>query len=356
VQWRRVVAATRFVDRQHSLEMRDEPRIDLREFAHFVAAHAALERLKEPVKAIRPGDVELFAQQCGGDFGRRPPGRARLERADRFAQRLLERAADGHHFADGLHLRGEGGVAAGKFLELKLGNFRDHVIDGRLEGAGRLAGDVVGNLVEGHAQGELCRDLRDREPGGLTGQRGTARNAGIHLDHGHAARFRIDGELDVRAARLDADRANNGGGRVAHALVFLVGERLRGSDGDRIAGVNAHGIEIFDRADDDEVVAAVAHHFELVFLPADDGFLDERLAHRARVERAGDRVDKFLVVVGDRAAGAAERERGADHNRVAELVGKLDGLRNIGDDGGRRNFEADLAANVLEEQAIFGDA
>ncbi len=28
---------------------------------------------------------------------------------------------------------------------------------------------------------------------------------------------------------------------------------------------------------------------------------------------------------------------------------------NVGDHGGRRNFEADLAADVLEEQAIFGD-
>ena len=212
-----------------------------------------------------------------------------------------------------------------------------------------------GNFVQGHAERELCGNLGDGETRGLAGKRGTPRNARVHLDHDHAAGGGIDGELNIRAARFDAHGADNGGGRVAHALVFLVGERLRGGDGDRIAGVNAHGIEIFNRADDDEIVAAVAHHFELVFLPADHGFLDERLADRAGVERASDGVDKFLMVVSDRAARAAQREGGADHNRIAELVGKLDGFGNVGDDGGRGNFEADLAADVLEEQAVFGD-
>ena len=193
------------------------------------------------------------------------------------------------------------------------------------------------------------------KPGGLAGERGAARDARIHFDHGHAAGFGIDGELDVRAARLDADFANDRGGRVAHALIFLVGERLRGRDGDRIARVDAHRVDIFDRADHDEVVAEVAHHLKLEFFPADHGFFDQRLMNGARIERAGDGVRKFLVVVRDRAAGAAERERRANHDRVAELVREIDRFGNIGDDRRRGNFEADLAADVLEEQAIFGD-
>ena len=43
---------------------------------------------------------------------------------------------------------------------------------------------------------------------------------------------------------------------VAHALVLLVGERHRRRDGDRVAGVHAHRIEVLDRADDDDVVRA----------------------------------------------------------------------------------------------------
>jgi hypothetical protein len=42
---------------------------------------------------------------------------------------------------------------------------------------------------------------------------------------------------------------------VAHALIFLVGQRLRRRHGDRIAGVDAHRVEVLDRADDDAVVA-----------------------------------------------------------------------------------------------------
>jgi len=47
----------------------------------------------------------------------------RLERANSLLQRFLERAPDGHHFADRFHLRAKGGVRAWKFLELPFGNF-----------------------------------------------------------------------------------------------------------------------------------------------------------------------------------------------------------------------------------------
>ena len=67
----------------------------------------------------------------------------------------------------------------------------------------------------------------------------------------------------------------------------------------------------------------IAHHFELVFLPAEHGFLDQRLVHGAGVERARNGVGKFLAVVGDRAARAAQRERRANHHRIAKLVGEL---------------------------------
>ncbi len=71
-------------------------------------------------------------------FRRRAPRGVRLERANAFLQRFFERAADGHDFADGLHLRAERGVGAGKFLELPLRNFHDDVVDGRLEGSRRF--------------------------------------------------------------------------------------------------------------------------------------------------------------------------------------------------------------------------
>ena len=108
-------------------------------------------------------------------------------------------------------------VGAGKFLELPLGNLDDDVVERRLEAGRRLARDVVGDLVERVADGELGRDLRDGKAGGLRRQRRRARDARVHLDDDHAAGLRIDAELNVRAAGLDADLADDGDGRVAHA-------------------------------------------------------------------------------------------------------------------------------------------
>ena len=73
-------------------------------------------------------------------------------------------------------------------------------------------------------------------------------------------------------------------GRVAELLVGLVGERHLRRDRDRVAGVHAHRVEVLDRADDHDVVGAVADDLELELVPAAHRLLDEHLADRARRE------------------------------------------------------------------------
>ena len=128
----------------------------------------------------------------------------------------------------------------------------------------------------------LAAILAIGKPGGLGGQRGGAAHAGVHLDDHHAAIGGVHGPLHVGAAGFHADLAQDRDRVVAHDLVFLVGQRQGRSDGDRIAGMHAHRVDVFDRADDDGVVGGVAHHLHLVFLPAQQAFVDEDLAHRAR--------------------------------------------------------------------------
>jgi hypothetical protein len=77
----------------------------------------------------------------------------------------------------------------------------------------------------------------------------------------------IHSKLDVRPAGLNADFANDGNRRIAHRLVLAVGECLCRGDGNRVAGVYAHRVEVLDRADNDNVVRQVAHQLEFVFLP-----------------------------------------------------------------------------------------
>ena len=211
---------------------------------------------------------------------RRP---VRPSSSDRMPLRndFLERAADRHRLAHRLHLRRQRRIGFGELLEVPPRNLGDDVVDGRLEGGGSEAGDVVGDLVQVIAERQLGRDLRDRKPGGLRRQRRRPRHARVHLDDDHPAVFRVHRELDVRAAGLDADPADDPPRRIAHPLVFLVRQRQRRRDGDAVAGVDAHRVDILDRADDDEVVGDVAHHLELVFLPADDRFLDQDLVDGA---------------------------------------------------------------------------
>ena len=71
---------------------------------------------------------------------------------------LLERAANGHRFADAFHLRGERGIGLREFLEGETRNLGDDIINARLEARGRLARDVVLEFVEQVADGEFGRN------------------------------------------------------------------------------------------------------------------------------------------------------------------------------------------------------
>ena len=127
-----------------------------------------------------------------------------LTRAVGLQERLAERPADAHRLADGLHLRPERRVGAGELLEREARELDDDVVERRLEARGRRLREVVRDLVERVADGELRCDLRDRVAGRLRGERGRARDARVHLDDAQLAGLAVARELDVRAAGLDA--------------------------------------------------------------------------------------------------------------------------------------------------------
>src|SRR5690606_42019192 len=70
---------------------------------------------------------------------------------------------------------------------------------------------------------------------------------------------------------------------------FRVRHRHGRRDGDGVAGMHTHRIEVFDGANHAKVASAIADDFELVFLPAeetlfDEAFVDGALAKRPRSE------------------------------------------------------------------------
>ena len=77
--------------------------------------------------------------------------------------------------------------------------------------------------------------------------------------------------------------------------------------------MHAHRIDVFDRADDDTIVSAVAHHLHLEFFPSQNRLLDEHLTHRRRVEPGADDIVELGAIIGDPAAGAAKGKGGADN-------------------------------------------
>src|SRR5690606_41900885 len=135
----------------------------------------------------------------------------------------------------------------------------DHVVDRGLERGGGGPGDVVGDLVERVPDGELRGDLGDREAGGLGGQGRGARDARVHLDDDDPPVGGVDRELDVAPAGVDADLAQDGDADVPHVLVLAGGEGHGGGDRGRVAGVDAHGVYVLERADHRDGVIVVAH-------------------------------------------------------------------------------------------------
>jgi hypothetical protein len=166
---------------------------------------------------------------------------------------------------------------------------------------------------------------------------------------------RVHRELDVRAPRLHSHGADDADGRVPHGLVLLVGEGLRGSHGDGVAGVHAHGVEVLDGADDDHVVLEVAHQLQLVLLPAQDRLLDEHLSHRARLQPSGHDLLELLQVVGGAAAVPPRVKEGRTMAGKAHRLQDGLALRHRGGGAALGRVQADLRHLPLEGQPVLGE-
>ena len=117
--------------------------------------------------------------------------------------------------------------------------------------------------------------------------------------------------------------------------------------------MDAHGVDVLHGADLDDIARRVPHDLELDLLPAGDGALDEDLAHPAEVDAPVGDLPQTGLIVGDAAAGAAQRIGGADDDRIADAPGEghgiLHGLHHVGGDAGL----PDLLHGVLKALAVL---
>ena len=280
---------------------------------------------------------------------------AHFQAAQGFLERLLEGAAHGHHLAHRFHLGGQSAVSGREFFKRKTRNLGDHIVNAGLEARRRgTPGDVVAQLVQGVAHGQFGGHLGNGETRGFGGQRGRTRHARVHLDHDHAPIHGVDRELHVGAAGVHPDFTQHRQRCVAHDLVLLVGQRLRRGHGDGVARVHAHGVEVFDGADDDAVVRLVAHHFHLKLFPPDQGFFNQQFVGGRSFQAAlADRLELFRVV-GNTAARAAQREAGSNHHGKADSLLYRPGLVQAVGDARARRAQPNAGHGFLEFLAVLG--
>ncbi len=328
-----VLAHTRF-HVHDGLELGDEPWVDLAVFVYFGFGHAHAQCLCDHAQTVwrrcanggANGVLGAFALFVTGDFDLIETRQAGFEATQSLLERLSKCTANRHDFTDRLHGGGQDWRCAREFLEGKTWDFGDDVVDGWFEGRRRrAAGDVVVQLVQRVADCKLCRDLGNREAGGLGGECRRARNTRVHFDDDEAAILRVDGELHVRAARFHADFAQNRNRCIAHHLVFFVRQRQGRGNGDRVAGVNAHRVDVFDGADDDAVVGLVADDFHFIFLPAENRFFDQHFGGWGCIETAADDFEELRTVIGNAAARATHCEGWADNCGQADDIDSLRG-------------------------------
>ena len=184
-------------------------------------------------------------------------------------ERFFEAATDGHGFTDRFHRCGENRRTAFELFKGKARNLRDDVIDRGFEASRCLACDVVENFVEGVSNGKASSNFRDGKPCCFAGKCRRSTHPRVHFDHHHIAVVGVDGELNVAASRSNADFTNDGDGLIAKSLVFPIGEGLGWSNSDRIPGMYPHRVEVFDAADDHDVVRQITHHLEFKFFPTE---------------------------------------------------------------------------------------
>ena len=118
--------------------------------------------------------------------------------------------------------------------------------------------------------------------------------------------------------------------------------------------MNAHGVDVFDRADDDAIVRFVANHFHLIFFPAENAFFNQHFADGACGDATGADALKFVDIIGDAAARAAQGEARANDGRQAHEGQGEHGFFNRVGHLGLGAFQPDLVHRVAEFQAVFG--
>ena len=275
-----------------------------------------------------------------------------FQRPDRLHQRALKGVVDCHDLSGGLHLGAQEAGGMNEFVKGPLGDLHHAVVQSRLKAGRSLAGDGVGDLVEGISQSDLGRHLGDGVSRGFRCQGRGPADPGIDLDDRVFEAVGVQGELHV-AAPLDLQSGDNVQRRRTKHLVLPVRQGLGGSHHDGVAGMDAHRVHVFHVADGDHVAGPVPDDLVFNLLPAGDASLDQHLPHPAQADAARCDLVELRAGAGDASSGAAQGIGRPDNHRQTDLRGEIHGvlhaLHHFGCDAGL----ADPFHGVLEALPVL---
>mmetsp|Transcript_42300 Transcript_42300/g.106728 ORF Transcript_42300/g.106728 Transcript_42300/m.106728 type:complete len:1156 (-) Transcript_42300:1205-4672(-) len=300
------------------LQAVQEPAIDTRELVHALHRVAVAQRLRQHRHAHRGGYAQPLVAHLAAEAALEAVQATGAHHAQRLLDRLLEGAADRHHFAHALHAGADHLVDALELVHVPARHLHHHVVQRRLPAGGGHLRDRVAQLGQRLAQRQLGRHKGQRIAGRLAGQRTAAREPRVHLDDKVLLRAGVERELDV-ALTHDAQMSRYLDAHLAQHVVLGVGERLAGCHHDRLAGVHAQRIKVLHVAHCDAVVVGVANHLVLDLLPAFHRSLDQNL--RCCGERLGGQRLEFLFILDDATTKTTKCESRTDHNWITDCGG-----------------------------------
>ena len=117
--------------------------------------------------------------------------------------------------------------------------------------------------------------------------------------------------------------------------------------------MHADRVEVFNRADDHDVVIFVAHHFEFVFFPPKNRFFEQNLGGRRILDTCAGNAVKIFFVVGHAGAKSAHGEGRTHDHGVTELFGRFKSFRHGVHNDRTCRFAARALYHAFERFTIF---
>ncbi len=109
-------------------------------------------------------------------------------------------------------------------------------------------------------------------------------------------------------------------GGFLQALLYAMGNGQHGRGTERIPGVNAQRVDIFNETDGDHLPFGIPYHFQFQFFPAQKGLFHQHLTHQAGLDTPLANLFQFVRCIHKATPDTAHGIGGAQNHGITQLV------------------------------------